>query len=92
MYEDIAAMYLKRNLSEGIVSYGYGRKKNPDFVIETMDSPVLLEIGISKKTSAQITNYGKYRYGIIVSSKLENLICDDTNKVFFIPLKWFLLI
>ena len=92
LYEDIAAMYLKRNLSEGIVSYGYGRKKNPDFVIETMDSPVLLEIGISKKTSSQITNYRKYRYGIIVSSKLENLKCDDTNKVFFIPLKWFLLI
>ena len=92
LYEDILAMYLKRNLSEGIVSFGYGKKKNPDFVIETMDMPVLIEIGIGKKTLSQIINYGNYRYGIIITSKLEYIEYDDINKVLYIPLKWILLI
>jgi predicted AAA+ superfamily ATPase len=92
LYEDILAMYLKRNLSEGIVSFGYGKSKNPDFVIETMESPVLIEIGVSKTTSSQIRNYGNYRYGIIINSKIENIEFDDKHKIFFIPLKWVLLI
>ncbi len=91
LYEDILAMYLKRNLSEGIVTFGFGRKKNPDFVIETMDLPVLLEIGINKTTSSQIKSYGNYRYGIIINSKLKEIKFNDSNKIIFIPLSWMLL-
>ena len=92
LYEDIIAMYLKRNLSEGIVSYGFGQKKNPDFVIETRDNPILMEVGIGKRTSAQIRNYGRYRYGIIVNATIEQPQLDDDNRILFIPLKWILLI
>ncbi len=92
LYEDVIAMYLKRNLSEGIVRYGFGKKKNPDFVIETMDEPVLMEVGIGKRTSAQIKNYGKYRYGIIVNATFEKPEFDDEHRILFIPLKWILLI
>jgi len=92
LYEDILAMYLKRNLSEGIVSFGFGRKKSPDFIIETMDSPVLMEVGINKTTTSQIKSYAKYRYGIIINSKINQIKFDDVNKIIFIPLSWILLI
>ena len=92
LYEDIVAMYLKRNLADGVVSYGFGQKKNPDFVIETMDKPVLLEVGINKKTTAQIRNYNDYRYGIIVNATIEQPEFDDQNRILFLPLTWLLLI
>jgi predicted AAA+ superfamily ATPase len=91
LYEDILAMYLKRILSEGIVSFGFGKKKNPDFIIETMDKPVIMEVGINKKTVSQIKNYGNYRYGIIVNATIEKPEFDDNNRIVFIPLKWILL-
>jgi len=91
LYEDILAMYLKRNLLEGIVTFGFGKKKNPDFVVKTMDSPVLMEVGINKTSSTQIKSYGKYRYGIIINSKINQIKFDDINKVIFIPLSWVLL-
>ena len=92
LYEDILAMYLKRNLAEGVTSFGFGKKKNPDFIIETMDSPVLMEIGINKTSTTQIKSFSKYRYGIIINSKIDELKYDDTNKIIFIPLSWFLLL
>ncbi len=92
LYEDIVAMYLKRNLSDGVVSFGFGQKKNPDFVVETMDSNILIEVGINKSDKNQIKKYKKYRYGIILNSKITEPDFDDTNKILFIPLSWFLLL
>ena len=92
LYEDILAMYIKRNLSEGIVLFGFGKKKNPDFIIETMDSPVLMEIGTNKTTTTQIKSYSKYRYGIIINSKINQVKFEDSNRIIFIPLSWILLI
>jgi hypothetical protein len=91
LYEDILAMYLKRELHEGVVSFGSGKKKNPDFIIETMDSPVLLEVGINKTSAAQIKSFSKYRYGIIINSKMNYIKYDDLNRIVFFPLSWFLL-
>jgi len=92
LYEDTLAMYLKRILSQGIVSFGFGKKKNPDFVIETMNQPVLMEVGINKKTSNQIKTYGNYRYGIIINATMQNLEFDDNNRIIYMPLKWFLML
>ena len=92
LYEDTLAMYLKRILSEGIVSFGFGKKKNPDFIIETMDQPVIMEVGTNKTKVSQIKNYGDYRYGIIVNATIEKPEFDDNNRIVFIPLKWILLI
>ena len=92
LYEDTLAMYLKRTLSQGIVSFGFGKKKNPDFVVETMDRPVLVEVGSGQKTGSQIKTYDHYRYGMIVRAALDQPKFDDPNRIIFIPLKWFLLI
>ncbi len=92
LYEDILAMYLKRILSQGIVSFGFGKKKNPDFIIETMDKPVIMEVGIGKKTITQIKTYGNYRYGVIINATIDEPMFDDKNKVVFVPLKWILLL
>ncbi len=92
LYEDTVAMYLKRVLPDGIVSFGFGKNKNPDFVIETMDKPVLVEVGVNKKTSNQIKTYGNYRYGLILNATIDQPTFDDKNRIIFIPLKWFLLI
>ncbi len=91
LYEDILAMYLRRNLFEGLVSFGYGKKKNPDFIIETRESPVLMEIGISKVSSKQIESFPAYRYGIIINSKLSDIAYKDKSRILFLPLSWALL-
>ncbi len=92
LYEDIIAMYLKKNLSGGFISFGYGKKKNPDFIIETVDDSVIMEIGINKTSVTQIKTYGKYRYGIIINSKIKQVKFEDSNRIIFIPLSWMLLI
>ncbi len=91
LYEDITAMYLRKYLS-GEVSFGYGKKKNPDFIIETIDKPMLIEVSTGNKKSTQIVNFPDYRYGIIISSKFNNITFDDDKKILFLPIKWFLLI
>ncbi len=92
LYEDIVAMYLKRNLSEGMISYGYGGGKNPDFVIESLDLPVLLEIGIGKFKNGQIKAFGNYRYGVLINSKINQPEFNDNRRVIYLPLSWFLLL
>jgi len=91
LYEDTLAMYLKRILSQGVVSFGFGKKRNPDFVVETMDKPVILEVGVNKKTGTQIKAYGNYRYGIVVNASLDHPEFNDQSRIMFVPLKWFLL-
>ncbi len=92
LYEDILAMYLKNILPEGVATFGYGKTKNTDFIIETNTKPMLLEIGINKKNISQIKSFGNYRYGLIINSKITGLKFDERNKIIFVPLSWILLI
>lgn len=93
MLEDIVVLYLKRIFKqESIVSFSSEKgQKNPDLIIETIDKPILLEIGINKKTTKQISNSRiKYKYGIIVNAKIENV--EIVDNVAIIPLRYFLLL
>jgi len=91
LYEDITAMYLKKNLPVGMVSFGAGGEKSPDFVIETNDKPVLLEVGTKKTSPVQISRFGPYRYGIIIGYKAEQSRYDDKRRIIYLPLSWALL-
>lgn len=92
LIEDIIVMYLRRVLTDGIISFLSGNDEvNPDFIIETRDKPILLEIGTSKTSLRQLTKSNvKYRYGLLVS----NGIAEPTLKgeCIQIPLSWFLLL
>lgn len=92
LIEDIIVMYLRRVLTDGVISFLSGNDEvNPDFVIETRDKPILLEIGTSKTSLRQLTKSNvKYRYGILIS----NGVTGPTLKgdCIQIPLSWFLLL
>jgi len=92
LIEDIIVMYLRRVLTDGIISFLSGNDEvNPDFVIETRDKPILLEIGTSKTSLRQLTKSNvKYRYGLLIS----NGVVEPTLKgdCIQIPLSWFLLL
>jgi predicted AAA+ superfamily ATPase len=92
LIEDIIVMYLRRVLTDGIISFLSGNDElNPDFVIETRDKPILLEIGTSKTSLRQLTKTNvKYRYGLLISNGVAepNLKGDCIQ----IPLSWFLLL
>lgn len=85
-------MYLKRLFSDAMISFSsFTNEKNPDFIIETRNKPVLLEIGVNKKSKKQINKSRiEYRYGIIINTKTEEVKIDGNTVV--LPLKWFLLI
>jgi len=92
LLEDIISFYLKRVLRDVSICF-FDRKnaKSPDFLIETMDKPLLLEVGISKNSAEQIINSPiKYRYGIIVS--LNRKSPEIKGNILFLPLSWFLLL
>jgi len=92
LYEDIVVMYLKRIFSDSILSFSnYSQTQNPDFVIETHDIPILLEIGLNKQTTRQITKSKiKYRYGIIINTKINTY--EIKENTVFLPFHWFLLL
>jgi len=92
LYEDIVAMYLRRTFDKGLLSFGMSEQGvSPDFIIETLDSPVILEVGINKKTKKQVTKYQENkRYGIIVNSKINDVKIE--GDCLFLPLHWFLLL
>lgn len=92
LIEDIIVMYLRRVLTDGIISFLSGNNEaNPDFVIETRDKPILLEIGTNKTTTRQIKHSNvSYRYGILVSKGVtEPTLKGDCIQI---PLSWFLLL
>jgi len=92
LIEDIIVLYLKRILTDVVVSYTTGyNESNPDFVIETREKPILLEIGTSKTSTKQIKKSNiNYRYGIVVS----NGITEPNYKgdCLQLPLSWLLLL
>lgn len=92
LIEDIVVMYLRRVLTDGIISFLTGSNEaNPDFVIETRDRPILLEIGTSKTTTKQIKSSNvTYRYGLLVSNGVTApMLKGDCIQL---PLSWFLLL
>ena len=92
LIEDIVVMYLKSILTDGIISYTTGsNERNPDFVIETRNKPILLEIGTGKTSIRQLTSsHINYRYGLLVSNGISTPILKDNCVQ--IPLQWFLLL
>ncbi len=92
LFEDLVVMYLKRILPDSILSFVSQQKGAvPDFVIETMDRPVLLELGINKTKTGQIYKCGiDCRYGIVINTQIDKVELKD--KVIMLPLNWFLLL
>lgn len=92
LVEDIVVMYLRRVLRDGVISYTTGSHKvNPDFVVETREKPVLLEIGTSKTAMKQLRHSKvNYRYGLLISSGASSPALK--NDCIHIPLSWFLLL
>ena len=93
LLEDIVVLYLKRIFRDSnILSFASTKgQKNPDLIIETIDQPILIEIGINKNTTKQISKSRiKYKYGIIINSKIETV--ELHNDIVIIPLKYFLLL
>lgn len=85
-------MYLKRILVEGVISFLSGDNQvNPDFVIETRDKPILLEVGTSKTSLKQLTKSTiKYRYAILISNGITKPTLKEN--CLQIPLNSFLLL
>lgn len=91
LYEDIVAMYLRRTLDAGVLSFGHSQSKNQDYVIETRDKPILLEVGKGSKTTSQFHQSNiDFRYGIIVSASASGVAFREDCVV--LPLSWFLIL
>ena len=92
LIEDIVVMYLRRILVDGIISFTTGNNEvNPDFVVETRENPILLEIGTHKTSMKQLkASKVNYRYGLLISSGTTSPSLN--NDCIHIPLSWFLLL
>jgi len=92
LFEDVIVLYLKRLLPNTILSFSSATKGvNPDFVIETREKPVLLEIGLGKTSQRQIIKSNiESRYGIVISRNNNELTLK--NSTIHLPFKWFLLL
>ncbi|OQY05567.1 MAG: hypothetical protein B6I20_01005 [Bacteroidetes bacterium 4572_117] len=93
LLEDIVVLYLSRIFRDSnILSFASAKgQKNPDLIIETIDKPILVEIGVNKNTTKQISKSKiKYKYGIIINSKMDKI--ELHNDIVIIPLKYFLLL
>lgn len=93
MLEDTIILYLKRIFrDENVLSFSSEKgQKNPYLIIETLPKAILLEIGMNKNTTKQITKSKiKYKYGLIINSTIEKP--ELRNDVVIIPLKYFLLL
>lgn len=95
LLEDTVVLYLKRLfMQDSVLSFSSQKgNKNPDIIIETIPEPVIIEIGIGKRTSKQITNSKiNYKYGIIINSKAEEITFNKKDRIIILPLKCFLLL
>ncbi len=91
LLEDTVVLYLKRIFRDtDIFSFASVKgQKNPDIIIETINNPILIEIGINKNTGKQIYKSNiKYKYAIIINAKSENI--ELRENIVIIPLKYFL--
>ena len=92
LFEDTVSMYLRMSIDNSIVSYGRATGSAvPDFIIETNDKPVLIEVGSEKNSVRQMKGeYQNKRYGILVNAFAKELTFKDD--VAIMPLSWFLLL
>lgn len=92
LLEDLVVMILKRVLPDGVLSYTTGGTlSNPDFVIETRDLPILLEIGTQKVSLKQLKNSPiHFRYALLVSNGISEPILN--SNCISLPLNWFLML
>ncbi|MCK5538948.1 MAG: ATP-binding protein [Bacteroidales bacterium] len=93
MLEDTIVLYFKRIFRDwNNISFSSAKgQKNPDLIIETIPNPILLEIGINKNTTKQISKSRiKYKYGIVINSKADKI--EFYNDIVILPLKYFLLL
>lgn len=93
-WEDIVMMYLSKVLDKGKISFSAKNTGlNPDFIIDTRDKPIVLEVGSKKTNSKQIKKYSKMiRYGILVNAYSKEVVFDDENETLILPLSWFLML
>lgn len=91
LYEDIVAMYLRKSVDLGLLSFGQSKgAKTPDFIVETRENPIVIEVGSYKRSVKQVSKYAKNkRYGLVISAREKDLIVK--NGAVIIPLSWFLL-
>jgi len=94
IYEDIVVLYLKKIINNELLSFvTNGNNIKPDFIIETNNTPILIEVGTHKTSTIQITSSKlNIRYGILISQSFDELQIDIDKKVIKLPLKWFLLL
>ncbi|MDX2130389.1 MAG: AAA family ATPase [Chloroherpetonaceae bacterium] len=94
LIEDTVVMVLKKIffLADTLISFTSGsHEANPDFIIETRDSPVIIEVGATKRKSRQIENSEiKSRYGVVISNGIESPTL--VRNVIQLPMKWFLML
>ncbi|MGC8822918.1 MAG: ATP-binding protein [Desulfurella sp.] len=88
-FEDIIAMYLCKTFNNNIFIASQGNSPTPDFVIETMDKPILLEVGRGKKQTTQFSRID-CRYGILVSDNMTEI--EKEGNYIKLPLIYFLLL
>lgn len=89
LYEDIVVMYLRKTLNNNLFIASQSSTKSPDFVIETMDKPVLVEVGKGKTKTSQFSSIDN-RYGILISGNPTEI--SKNNTYITLPLHWFLLL
>jgi hypothetical protein len=96
IYEDIVVLYLKKTINNELLSFvTNGNNIKPDFVIETNNKPIIVEVGTHKISSTQINSISKkinFRYGIIISQGFDEIQIEIDKKLIKLPLKWFLLL
>jgi len=90
LLEDLIVLYLRQVVSEGFVTYLSGKEGvNADFVIETRNLPLLLEIGTRKTSVRQLTkSKTPSRYGVLISRGITAPTLKGSS--IQIPLYWFL--
>lgn len=90
LYEDIVVMYLRKTLNEVQISFTKSDKgSSPDFIVETRERPIVIEVGKSKTKTQQLKSINK-RYGILISSGISEIEIEDN--IIKLPLTVFLLI
>jgi len=79
-------------LDPGILSFGLQKDQpSPDFAIQTLMQPIVLEVGTGKKSTRQVNKYQKEkRYGLLLNATSDAL--QATSGSLSLPLSWWLLL
>ncbi|MCX7726469.1 MAG: AAA family ATPase [Chitinispirillaceae bacterium] len=90
LYEDIVVMYIRKTLKENQLLFVKNDPSQiPDFIIETGEQPIVVEVGKRKINTSQLKQINK-RYGLLISSGLQKVTIE--NNTIKLPLKIFFLL